>query len=903
MRLLTGIDDRSLIEAPTLDEVAPRLRQFIGPDPIVGQSVEIDLDHLRRQGISFSNPIFDTFELATLLLPRLPTYDLATIARSLHVESSGAHRALADAHSAQKVFVGLLERIHGLEIDLLLHISRLTAGIGWPFWSLFAEAEREARTQLFARALDQAAVPIVDLGLDRVLAPPRDEDEPLIPNAQTRRIDVGALGRALSAGGSVAAVLPAFEERAEQVAMLEAVADAFDRSRHLVVEAGTGTGKSLAYLLPALAYASINSRRVVISTNTINLQDQLFEKDVPDLVEAMGYRVRTSVLKGRANYLCLRRWVALLQSETLAPEEATLLVKTLLWVGGTATGDRAELRLTPEEETAWNRICSQSDACTPLACAHHRDGSCFVARARRIAERSHVVIVNHSLLLSDLIAGSHVIPDYEHLIVDEAHHLEEEATAQLSETVTLRSFAVPLESLAGTTGRATLGTVTAAVAGLRAAGLAQDRADQLARAAGDVRAAAIDAQGTAGDLFDAVSGLIAERSQAADLAGTLRLTAPVRHDALWADIEDRWMALRESIGAVREGAAPIVDELTTAAEAGNTAMREICADVVAALRALDTALQTMQSIVSDPPADVVCWIGTGGTGPGRGLHPGGAPLSLATVSLHRAPLDVGTYLRSTLLEPKSTVVLTSATLSVDGSFDYIRERLGIHQAEEAILGSPFNYRRATLVFLPTDLPEPSEPGYGRRAAEAVANIAEALGGRTLVLFTSNAQLRATREMIRGRMEAAEIVVMSQGIDGSRTRLLQRFRATERALLLGTASFWEGVDVVGEALSALVVARLPFAVPSDPLFAARSEQFEEPFRQYAVPQAILRFKQGFGRLIRSQSDRGIFVVLDRRIASRSYGTMFLNSLPECTVQTGPVATVGVAAMEWLEQNRF
>jgi DNA polymerase-3 subunit epsilon/ATP-dependent DNA helicase DinG len=251
-----------------------------------------------------------------------------------------------------------------------------------------------------------------------------------------------------------------------------------------------------------------------------------------------------------------------------------------------------------------------------------------------------------------------------------------------------------------------------------------------------------------------------------------------------------------------------------------------------------------------------------------------------------------------LLDAKSTVVMTSATLSTDGTFDYIRGRLGIRAARELILGSPFNYERAALLLVPGDLPEPNQPGYMKKAAETIGDIAEELGGRTLALFTSHSQLRATHELLRERMERADIVLMGQGIDGPRGRLLQRFRVADRALLLGTASFWEGVDVVGDALSALVIARLPFAVPTDPVFAARSEQFEDPFSQYAVPQAILRFKQGFGRLIRSAADRGVVAVLDRRVLSKSYGRTFLNSLPNCTVQVAAASSFGPIVHDWL-----
>ena len=883
IRVLTGIDDDALAGAPSLDHLASRLRTFVGEDPIVGQSIDLDVAQLARQGIPVSNPLLDTFELAALLLPGLRAYDLPSIADALGIPVVARHRALGDAHLAREVFLALVARIRATRLDVLMHVLRL-APPGWPYRELFADAERAQHARLMADITEGAAPTLPDLGLSHLLGAPEHAFEPLVPHQHMRRLDVDALRHALGPAGAVAGTLPAYEERPEQLAMLHAVCDAFNKGEHLIVEAGTGTGKSLAYLLPALAFAAANQRRVVVSTNTINLQDQLHEKDVPDLVQAMDYRVRASVLKGRTNYVCLRRWLNLLKADVIAPDDASLLIKTLFWIGQTKSGDRAELRLTPDEELAWLRICSQSESCSPMTCPYHRDGSCFIARARRAADESHVVIVNHSLLLSDLLTNSKVIPEYEHLIVDEAHHLEEEATAQLGYEVSTRSFALALDAVVGAPGQSAV-SAPGAVALLRGAGLAERRLAQLAENVDLIRQRTRDARGHVVELFEAVHEVIEARAQPGDVMTSLRLTSAVRHDSAWAAAEQAWEDARTALEDIRVAVGPILEDLGDAAAAGSEVIADAHSDLLAVVRQLETASDRAQAIVGRPTADTVCWatFGIMGAGP----------------TLHLAPLDVASQIRAWLLETKSTVVLTSATLSTEGSFEYIRQRLGAEGARELALGSTFDYATAALLFLPTDMPEPNQPGYVRKAADAIADLAEALGGRTLALFTSSAQLRATHDAIRQRVERANIVLMSQGIDGSRTRLLQRFKDTERALLLGTASFWEGVDVVGDALSALVIARLPFAVPTDPVFAARSEEFDEPFRQYAVPQAILRFKQGFGRLIRSRTDRGVVVVLDRRILSKSYGASFLGSLPACSVHRAPVAGIGDAVREWIE----
>ena len=882
IRVLTGIDDEALAGAPTLDQLASGLRHFLGDEPIVGQSIELDVAQLARQGIAVSNPLLDTFELASLLLPGLRAYDLPSIATALGIHVEGHHRALQDADLAREVFLALVARVRATRLEVLMHVLRLGPP-RWPYRELFVEAERAQHMRLMADIASGAEPSFADLGLSQLLSAPERPFEPLVPHQHTRHLDAEALRRALGPTGEVAATLPAYEERPEQLSMLQAVCDAFNKSEHLIVEAGTGTGKSLAYLLPALAYAAANNRRVVVSTNTINLQDQLHEKDVPDLVQAMDYQLRASVLKGRANYVCLRRWLNLLKTDAIAPDDASLLIKTLFWIGQTKTGDRAELRLTPEEELSWLRICSQSESCSSLTCPYHRDGSCFIARARRAAEESHLVIVNHSLLLSDLLTNSRVIPEYEHLIIDEAHHLEEEATAQLGYEVSTRSFALALDAVVGAPGQSGV-SAPGAVALLRGAGLAERRVAELAENVDVIRRRTRDARGHVMELFEAVHEVIEARAQPGEVMTSLRLTSAVRHDGAWSVAEQAWEDASAALEDVRVAVGPILEDLADAAAAGSDVVSDAHSDLLAAVRQLEAASERAQAIVGKPAADTVCWgtFGTMGAGP----------------TLHLAPLDVASQIRAWLLETKSTVVLTSATLSTEGSFEYIRQRLGAEGARELALGSPFDYATAALLFLPTDMPEPNQPGYVRRAADAIAEVAEALGGRTLALFTSYAQLRATHDAIRQRVERANVVLMGQGIDGSRSRLLQRFKDTDRALLLGTASFWEGVDVVGEALSALIIARLPFAVPTDPVFAARSEEFDEPFRQYAVPQAILRFKQGFGRLIRSKTDRGVVVVLDRRILSKSYGASFLGSLPACSVHRAPIAAVGDALQEWI-----
>lgn len=878
VRRLTGLREEELQDARPLDEALAGLQQLVGTLPIVGQSVELDAEQLRRAGLELRNPLLDTFELAQLLLPGLPSYDLDTIARSLGIEArDGRHRALPDARLTMRVFNRLTELVRGLDFDTLAHICRLAQPLHWPLRTLFVEALRLQERALFR------SDPTTHQSLPSWLRVTVDQarPEPLVPNERCRRLDIEQLEHSMQAGGEIARRLPGFEERPEQLAMLRAVAEAFNARETLLVEAGTGTGKSLAYLLPAAHFAVANKRRVVVSTNTINLQDQLAQKDLPALREATGLPLRFSVLKGRSNYLCLRRWMTLLRSSDPSPSERSLLIKTLLWLPQTRTGDRAELRLTTSEEEAWSKVSADAEACSPARCAFHRAGQCFVARARREADSSHIVVVNHSLLLADLATRSRVLPDYEYLIVDEAHHLEDEATAQLGWRVSRRELSASLERLWESGGSQAAGLVPRALEALRRSNGGREVTERVGNGLSQVIGEL--SQGLP-SLFDQLRQFVNETGERAENGALIaRLTPARRAQPAWSDVEialdgqcQRMLRLDRLLEDLLRGLEPLAQQRTD--------VDELAGELAVEMTFWDVARQRLWGALAEARDDCIVWLSAARND---------------DLYVHAAPLHVGEHLRQRLFGDKATVILTSATLTTQGSFRYLRERLGLEDAREVVLGAPFDYRRAVLVYLPSDIPEPNAPGYQQTVERIVGQLIAALDGRTLVLFTSYSQLRATYLALKEPLEAREIILLGQRMDGaSRARLLETFKSGERVALMGTTSFWEGVDVVGEALSCLVIARLPFTAPSDPVFQARSEAFDDPFVEYAVPQAILRFRQGFGRLIRSRSDRGVLVILDRRVRSRSYGRAFLESLPECQIQEGPSSKAAAAALDWL-----
>lgn len=873
---LTGITDDMLGAAPRLTEVLGDVHAFVGQDPVLGHNVGFDLAFLRRRGLLAYNETLDTFDLASVLLPSAGRYRLSALAGALGVPLRAQHRALDDAQTTRAVYLRLLEKAHELPLWLLEEIARHGAeiewGAGWVFDEVLREAARDPKAQRDPRRVPPAFVPLAS------------RPTALKPEPQPSPLDGEELAAILEPGGPLARGFREYEHRPQQVTMLRAVANALSTGSHLLVEAGTGTGKSMAYLIPAFAWAEQNGRRVVVSTNTINLQDQLVRKDVPDLNRAFGSDYRAAVLKGRANYLCPRRFSALRRLGPRTAEELRVLAKVLVWLENGGTGDRGELNLQgPVESAIWSRLSAESEDCSPETCLEQTGGGCPYYKARLLAEGSQLVIVNHALLLADIATGSRVLPDYRHLIIDEAHHLEEAVTHALAFHVTEADGERALREIGDESSGLLARVLTVA--------RAQFAAESAAEAGHAVRLIAgrvMDALALNRQFFSAVSALLASVREDRDVGPygqQLRITPALRTLPDWSQVEVEWEALREPLAAVTSALNDLAEGLAAVADDASSPALDLSLALRSATRLLGEMHSNLEKMVFEPDPRIVYWAEV-------------SPVQ-ARLSLHAAPLEVGSLIERFLWHEKESVIVTSATLTAAGEFDYLRRRLGADEAEELALGSPFDFETSTLLYLVSDIPEPFDrQGYQAAVEKGLLRLCRATGGRTLALFTSYEQLRRTARAIAEPLGGDGILVFEQGEGPSRHALLESFRTTERAVLMGTRSFWEGVDVPGEALSVLAIIRLPFDVPSDPIVAARSESYEAPFDEYSLPEAILRFRQGFGRLIRTKSDRGVVATFDRRILSKPYGRAFLDSLPRCTVRRGPLADLPGAAARWL-----
>ena len=887
VQALTGILPEDVAKAPQFPDIVRDLQTFIGAAPLVGHNIEFDKAFVERRGVTIVAPAYDTFDLATVLLPSLPSYSLAGVAKALGLSHQRPHRALHDAEASAEVFVALLRRLMELPPPVLHEIRGIAGRSDWPLRHLLQELVPPPETPVEGEEIGLE-------GLDLAALAERLSGGGALHGQETRsRVDSDEVAGVFDADGPLAAILEAYESREEQLTMARKVAGVLNDGGQLVAEAGTGTGKSLAYLVPAALFAQRNGERVLVSTNTINLQEQLIEKDIPTALRALEGAglikpgdVRYSLLKGRGNYLCLRRWSNLKRGDNLTASEARLASKLLVWLQSTKSGDRNELNLGPRDGGVWPRLSAQGYDDQTGPCPFARRGLCFYQAARRRAEGAHVVVANHALLSLGAV-NEGLLPHYRHLIVDEAHNLEEVATNQWGFVVDEDGLHGVLDRISGgaSVGTGLLAPLTALS---RALTLGEARRQDLAKLVEQAQEDLQRARSQIGALFHLLASFADSHSSGeSEFEVTVRLTPAARAQPAWSKVEIAW----EDVNTLLERTARHLEKMAGAAERmAEDEMADREGYVLEAAALLDGAMalkEGLKSFVAQPEADRIYWISV------RGRD--------KAVRLNVAPLQVGPDLDERLFASKDTLVLTSATLSTEGNLEFIKARLSLDSPRELVLGSPFDYPRLVLACMPREMPPPGAHNYQAAIEHVIAEAARGAGGRTLVLFTGWASLRAAAKKLQDLLVGEQITVLAQGNDGTPSQLVERLRETPNVVLLGTGSFWEGVDIAGDALSVLIIAKLPFSVPTDPIFAARSQQFEDSFNEYALPHAVLRFKQGFGRLIRRKTDRGVLLTLDRRIVAKAYGTAFWDSIPRVTRKVGPFRELRDEVSRWLSQQ--
>lgn len=891
---LTGITSKELAGAPRIEEALPRFLEFVGNAPLVAHNAEeFDRQFIERAlGRRLENPILDTLPFAFLVRPQAPSHSLSALARDLVGGGDVAHRALDDARALARVLSALLADLAAMPEDLRAEVALLLRGARWPWRGVVCEGVAERNRFQWTRR-----------GYHSTRKPVADED----PEAwRLQPVDLPSIEAMFRAGGVVAREKAGFEERPQQVEMARAVGRALNDGVHLAVEAGTGVGKSYAYLIPALEWGRLNRRPVVVSTHTKVLQAQL-AADVPTIEKILGRPIRVAIVKGRSNYLCLHKWEDWHEgvrqglgnlSGAAGPdafEEPVVASMVLSWEERTASGDA-------REELPWwlvsrapcdllSRITIDAEHCPGLRCPLVQN--CFVTIARRKALDADLVIVNHRLLLESYLAGrDDLLPANPVLVIDEAHHLEDVATDVLA-----RESSYPVAGRAlneiddPTEGRGALRRVVRLVK----RNAPRDVSEVVERIAIEVQDSVPPTRNAVTEFF-------------ADLDAFVRSNAPVREDGdlvyarrLRATVAIRalpgWDLLRRRSAVVVAALRRLVAALRTFLQSvepvtieGPSRMELHRATLRSATDRLEQIAELHDAVFADQ--ELVGWVIWAESEP-----PDGEPLARWTARLKAAPVEVGPSLVEGLYSRVRSIVFTSATLTTSSRLDefrFMRMRLGWDiLAPERVrtlrLDSPYDYEKQVLALTLVDLPT-YEGGRERKdawlssLAGALPKVLAANHGGTLVLCTSHEQVDRLFPVCRERLEPLGIACLRQRKGQSIRQQVERFREDVDSVLFGTYSLWEGIDVPGQALDGLVILKLPFDPPDDPVIEARREAVDarglNGMHHYYYPLAILRLRQGFGRLIRRSTDRGVCVVMDRRLAQSSnrYSIQFRKSLP-------------------------
>ena len=689
-------------------------------------------------------------------------------------------------------------------------------------------------------------------------------------------------------GGNFAKHLHQYEYRKPQVEMLKSVVDAFNEDKIAIIEAGTGTGKSLAYLVPAVFWSVKNQERVVISTHTINLQEQLIEKDIPTLKKCCGMDFKSVLVKGRNNYICLRK-VSNLHSEggaLIEEKDRQQLNDLLAWVVKTRDGSKSDLNFVPQED-AWEAIQSEADQCTRLKCSFYN--KCFFYTARRNAASADVLVVNHYLLMIDLIVRKEmkghdtvaILPPFKKIIIDEAHHLESVATSNLGYTISRFRIIKLLGRLVSLKDnkkgllqylKSKLRDVTSA----HDSSIAKDITDRINAEILEARQQLYE---TVEEVFEeitaAISNHITNEALKKDEEHKLRITSSLTSTELWlGTIEPKLKILSIAIHKFVSLLKALLDEIGELSKKSHDILSSVLIDIISCKMRLKLAANDISLFINE---DERCckWMEV--------KRYKGNPI----VRFFSAPLSVSEDLKTCLYDSYKTIILTSATLAIGKSFKFYRDNVGLHQIpqnrlSELILDSPFDYKRQAIIGIPTDISEPKEPGYVPDLEKNILKTVEISQGRALILFTSYSLLDNLYLKLEPRITQLGYTCLKQGTD-NRHSLLETFKKDKTSVLFATDSFWEGIDVKGDALECVILTRLPFKVPTEPIIEARAEAIEksggDSFYDYSLPMAVIKFKQGFGRLIRSRNDRGVVIIFDSRVVTKRYGHIFLQSLPD------------------------
>lgn len=896
---LTGISDEMVQGAPPVEAVMAEMAPYLEDAVLVGHNVMFDLAFLQR-GLDvsgyrpFTGRVLDTLDFLRVLFPSLGSLQLSQVTGTLDILHERPHQADSDAEATALIWIKVLQRFDDLDLLTVQRLAYLfeveTTDFSW-----FLQEVRMLKEQMteidpnLDRYVRQLSLAVKEWSDDKA---PRSDG-----NQDWKEQSFEEFHEKLNV--NMKAKFPGYEARPAQEQMIREVHASLIENKHLMIEAGTGTGKSLAYLIPGLFYGIQDEKKIVISTHTIQLQEQLWQRDVPLLQELFPIPFQAAVLKGRNHYLCLRKFETKLNQYDFANgrEDRMTAAQMTVWLTSTERGDDEELYLSSKSQDFWQDVQSDADSCLNRHCPWFR--RCFYHRAKNDANLADVVIINHSLLFTDVKAENRLLPSYSHLIVDEAHHFEEVAGKHLG--MELHYFSL-VHTLTWLYKDAKTGLLPLVAIRLQEDGAGEKTAKWL-RALYDVEEQLTDAKERWDELavllYEYAAAASAGDAGAAELGQLVVRIKPELPPAGW----DTLRSMEENIYLTLGEAGKQLDRLLTDWKdvQDDLGITHLVTDLNGAVKDLGRHRDTLHRFMQMPEQEDVYWMEASSQFKSKSLQ------------LVSVPTDVSAMLRQFFFEAKDSIILTSATLSVNKTFHYTCDQLGLRADDPSgrlrtvLLPSPFAYREQALVVVPRDFPNikgaSNESYYLEKLADSLREVAEATKGRMLVLFTSYRMLKAVHQRLKELLSGSGIQVFGQGLDsGNRSKLTRMFKDSPAAVLLGTSSFWEGVDIPGDALSCLVIVRLPFQPPNHPLVEAKCEVIKKngqnPFMKYSVPQAVIRFKQGFGRLVRTATDKGAVIVYDTRVIDTAYGKHFLYSLPGPKIEHMTTSQLVPRITEWM-----
>ena len=863
---ITGIETADVINQPLIEHILPEILTFIGNQWIVAHNASFDMDFLdnaiRKTGVKSprqkENRVIDTLALSRLLLPWLPNHRLSTIAEALGIHPSAEHRAFSDAETAALIFLELISRSRALQIEQIDIISQLLRASKEGLRLFFKEVESYVMNE-GSKEMPSVKMPVNIIG--RVGQPPalNSEEQPDIKTF-------------FSESGALAKHNKNYELRIPQLKMAEAVAQTLKREEILLAEAGTGVGKTMAYLYPAVLWHFKHSgRQIVIATHTKTLQDQIFTREIP-LLQSICSEFSAVLLKGRSNYLCMRRFMQLMTQslERLSQSQRERLLPLIIWADLTTTGDIEENAGFHRElnNALWSQVNCEPGHCLGNQCPFFDD--CFLQRIRKASRFASLVVINHALLFSSLMQPHSILGEVESLIIDEAHQIERIAAQHLGIVLSQGVFRDAVQWLYQSWPEE-VGILVVLKHYMEARHAKLPGFGEISAQIDTLIELTITVLHETQHFFQNLNTFADSRLKESPGQNRIRLRHPSELQKALGIVFGQLLNAVRVLYENLERLVTLLSPLNLQEEPSLENLEQELATAMDRLKLLQSMIDHFQT--SDYKEDIV-WCEK-------------KPyLEHPEVVLHSVPLDIGKILANKLFTRTQRCILTSATLTVGDKFDYIINRLGLNidsdRVMTGIFGSPFHYEDQALFLVPTFIPYPKADSYTYRVGQFIETILKRHSRGTLILFTSHQMLKRVYEQIQPGLQSLGVRVLGQGISGSRSAILKSFIEDHSSVLLGTSSFWEGVDVPGKALEMLVITRIPFDVPTEPLIQARMEEAERRFGSgffnYAVPEAVVRFRQGFGRLIRTASDRGVVILLDQRAVKSKYGSLFLSSLP-------------------------